>query len=175
MINARLPTCLACKACPNRSEQHQTAMRSMCSHLRWRVHARQRLLRGWGRHLPPAEGHVRGWQLAAGSTGLETSSDAVHHSLPCRHQQHSRGFHTWSWVTKMAVMPTRSMICFSPVRRLLRTCGSSAPNGSSSSSSLRGQALGQRERMVIVSPLGQAGRGTELNMTDGTACGFIRQ
>lgn len=49
---------------------------------------------------------------------------------------------TWSWVTKIPVMPTRSIICFSPVRRLLRTWGSRAPKGSSRSSNLQGGTPG---------------------------------
>lgn len=51
---------------------------------------------------------------------------------------------TWSCVTKMAVMPIRSMMSRRPCRSDRRTCGSSAPNGSSSSSSLRQQECRHR-------------------------------
>ncbi len=59
---------------------------------------------------------------------------------------------SWSWVTKMVVTPVASWIRRSSRRRDLRTAASSAPNGSSSSSTLGSTASARARATLCLCP-----------------------
>ncbi len=65
---------------------------------------------------------------------------------------------SWSWVTNTNVIPTSSWSAFSSTRSCLRSFASSAPSGSSSSSTRRAQDERAGERDALLLAAGELAR-----------------